>query len=61
MTRDGHPVLFHDDAIDRLCNGSGQLKDMTLEHIKTLDVDGYVHVCTCTHTYIPAVSRVDNN
>ncbi|XP_003388501.3 PREDICTED: glycerophosphodiester phosphodiesterase 1-like [Amphimedon queenslandica] len=58
MTRDGHPVLFHDDAIDRLCNGSGQLKDMTLEHIKTLDVDGHAKIPTL-HEAISAIKELE--
>ncbi|XP_003388488.1 PREDICTED: glycerophosphodiester phosphodiesterase 1-like [Amphimedon queenslandica] len=41
MTKDGHPVLFHDDETDELCNGSGQLKDMTMEDVKILDIKGY--------------------
>lgn len=40
MTKDGHPILFHDATIDRLCNGHGHLKDMTLEDIKTFDISG---------------------
>ena len=37
FTRDGHPVLLHDDTVDRTSNGSGRVEDLTLEHLKTLD------------------------
>ena len=37
MTRDGHLVLMHDERVDRTTNGTGLIKDLTLEEIKTLD------------------------
>jgi glycerophosphoryl diester phosphodiesterase len=36
-TRDGIPVLMHDNLIDRTTNGSGQLSDFNLEELKKLD------------------------
>ena len=38
FTKDGCPVLFHDDTVDRTSNGSGRVGDFTLEEIKSLDV-----------------------
>lgn len=37
FTKDGHPVLLHDDTVDRTSNGSGRVEDLTLEHLKTLE------------------------
>ncbi len=40
MTKDGHPVLLHDDTVDRTTNGSGLVSDMSLDEIKALEVGG---------------------
>ena len=37
MTRDGYLVLMHDERVDRTTNGTGLIKDLTLEEIKRLD------------------------
>ena len=36
LTKDGVPVLFHDDTVDRVTDGSGKLCDFTLEQLKSL-------------------------
>jgi len=38
-TKDGYWVLSHDTTIDRMTNGTGNIKDMTLEQIKSYYVD----------------------
>lgn len=40
MTRDGHVVVIHDDTVDRTTDGSGTVRDMTLDEILKLDA-GY--------------------
>lgn len=37
FTSDGYAVLLHDDTVDRTSNGTGNIADMTLEEVKTLD------------------------
>jgi len=37
LTKDGVPVVIHDDTVDRTTNGHGAVKAMTLEEIKQLD------------------------
>lgn len=37
LTRDGHPVLIHDDTVDRTTNGSGPVNSFLLRHLKELD------------------------
>ena len=37
FTKDGHPVLLHDDTVDRTSNGHGRVKDLTLEELRELD------------------------
>ncbi|MDH3214528.1 MAG: glycerophosphodiester phosphodiesterase [Myxococcales bacterium] len=37
LTRDGVPVLIHDDAVDRTTNGSGRVAAFALEELRRLD------------------------
>ncbi len=41
LTADGVPVLMHDPTIDRTTNGSGNVADLTLAEIKTLDAGSW--------------------
>jgi len=36
-TKDGALVVIHDDTVDRTTNGTGSVKDLTLEQIRQLD------------------------
>ncbi len=38
FTKDGHPVLVHDDTVDRTSDGYGKVEEMTLRALKELDV-----------------------
>lgn len=37
LTKDGNVVVIHDEAVDRTTDGSGLVKDFTLEELKRLD------------------------
>lgn len=37
ITSDGYLIVFHDDTVDRTTNGTGNVKEMTLEEIRGLD------------------------
>ncbi len=37
MTKDGIPVIIHDETIDRTTNGKGRICDLTLKEIKSFD------------------------
>jgi glycerophosphoryl diester phosphodiesterase len=37
LTKDGHPIVFHDDEVQRVTDGTGQVADLTLGELKTLD------------------------
>ncbi|KAL5463252.1 hypothetical protein EMCRGX_G032132 [Ephydatia muelleri] len=37
FTKDGYPVILHDDTVDRTSNGKGNISDMTLEEARKLD------------------------
>jgi glycerophosphoryl diester phosphodiesterase len=37
LTKDDHPVICHDETVDRTSNGRGLVKDLTLAEIQRLD------------------------
>lgn len=37
FTKDGQPVLLHNAMVDKTSDGSGNIKDMTLEEVRKLD------------------------
>ena len=37
LSKDGQVVVCHDEKVDRVSNGTGWVKDMTLEELKKLD------------------------
>ncbi len=41
MTKDGELIAMHDETLDRTTNGTGQVKDFTLEEIKQLDAGSW--------------------
>lgn len=41
MTKDGQLIAMHDETLDRTTNGSGKVKDYTLNEIKQLDAGSW--------------------
>jgi glycerophosphoryl diester phosphodiesterase len=41
LTRDGHPILFHDDCLERTTDGRGAVAATTLAQIRGLDAGGW--------------------
>ncbi len=41
MTTDGHPVVVHDDTVDRTTDGSGHVRTKTLAELKALDAGSW--------------------
>ena len=37
MTKDNQLVIIHDETVNRTCDGTGRVKDMTVEELKKLD------------------------
>lgn len=37
LSKDGHPVVFHDDTLERRTNGQGHVADMNLEELQSFD------------------------
>ncbi|MCA1057550.1 glycerophosphodiester phosphodiesterase [Rossellomorea aquimaris] len=43
LSKDGHIVVIHDETIDRTTNGTGYVKDMTWEQLRTYDAGSWFH------------------
>lgn len=41
LTQDGEVVVYHDWTVDRTTNGTGEIKDLTLEEIRKLDAGSW--------------------
>ncbi len=41
LSRDGIPVVIHNDTIDGTTNGTGKIRDYTVEELKRFDAGGY--------------------
>lgn len=41
LSKDGVPVLFHDQTLDRKTNGSGEVRDYTFEELRQLDAGSW--------------------
>lgn len=41
LTADGHPVIIHDETVDRTTNGSGAVEALTLDQIRALDAGSW--------------------
>ena len=41
LSRDRRPVVVHDDTLERTTNGTGAVKDFTLEELKKLDAGSW--------------------
>ncbi len=51
LTKDGEVVVIHDGTVDRTSNGSGKVKDMTLEELKALDFGGGERIPTLEEVF----------
>jgi len=40
LTKDGKLAVIHDDTVDRTTDGTGKVKDLTLEELQSLDAGG---------------------
>lgn len=48
LSADGHLIVMHDETVDRTTNGTGEIRTLTLEQIKTLDAGSGEPVPTLT-------------
>ncbi len=52
LTKDGVPVIIHDELVDRTTNGKGRVKEMTLDELRQLDAS-YIYAGQYGVTRIP--------
>lgn len=57
QTADGHPVVIHDETVDRTTNGSGLVRDMTLREVRGLDAGSWLGV-DFSGERVPTLSEV---
>jgi len=56
LTRDGHIVVCHDERVDRTTDGSGRIRDLSLDEIRrfrVVDADGHP-----TDEHLPTLSEL---
>ncbi len=57
ITRDGVPIVMHDERVDRTTNGVGSVNSLSLHQIKALDA-GYKFSPTYRGTRVPTLREV---
>ncbi|HEY9093360.1 MAG TPA: glycerophosphodiester phosphodiesterase family protein [Candidatus Cryosericum sp.] len=57
MTKDGELVVIHDETVDRTTDGTGWVKDLTLQQIRTLNVASRFPGSS-RHERVPTMSEV---
>ena len=51
LSADGEVIVFHDETVDRMTNGSGFVKDLSLEVLKKLKIHAQYHIPTLAETF----------
>ncbi|WP_337874057.1 glycerophosphodiester phosphodiesterase [Exiguobacterium sp.] len=46
LSKDGRLVVIHDETVNRTTDGTGWVKDMTLQELRQLKIDGYERIPT---------------
>ena len=57
ISKDGVPILLHDDTLDRTTNGTGIAVDFEYSHLKKLDAGQFFHNIK-TNNFIPTLADV---
>lgn len=57
-TKDGVPVLLHDSTVDRTTDGTGDIREMTLEEARRLDAGAKQHDGRYSGEPIPTLAEV---
>lgn len=59
VTKDGYWVIMHDDTVDRMTNGTGAIKDLTLAEIQALRIDSGPNVSSLSDSelVVPTVEQ----
>src|SRR5699024_890318 len=57
LTKDGHPVIIHDEKVNRTTTGKGFVKQHTLNEIKKLNAGSWFHH-RYAHLKIPTLEDI---
>lgn len=57
LSRDGVPVVIHDDTVDRTTNGRGPVTDLTYDELSRLDAGSWFSSCHASEP-VPGLSDV---
>ncbi|RXT14919.1 glycerophosphodiester phosphodiesterase [Ammoniphilus sp. CFH 90114] len=57
LSKDGHPVVIHDESLNRTTNGTGLVKHSTLKELKELSAGAWFHP-RYSHLRIPTLDEV---
>ena len=57
LTKDGYPVVIHDEKVNRTTNGRGLVKNLTLKELRKLSAGAWFHE-RYTHYKVPTLEEV---
>lgn len=59
VTKDGYWVIMHDDTVDRMTNGTGAIRDLTLAQIQSLRIDNGSNISSLSDSdlVVPTVEQ----
>lgn len=57
VTSDGELVVFHDDTVDRMTDGTGNVADLTLTQIKALKIDAGANIGKYPNLRVPTLNE----
>src|SRR5438270_6599949 len=58
MSRDGHIIVFHDNTVERLTNGTGNILDLDFAYLRSLDAAAHFSGGWPEPQHIPTLREV---
>lgn len=60
VLKDGSIVVFHDEDVERMTNGIGEIKNMNLDEVKSLNIDSGNNITSYINLRIPTLDEYLN-
>lgn len=57
VLKDGNMIIFHDSEVDRMTNGIGEIKNMSLDEVKSLKIDSGNNIKKYNNLKIPTLDE----
>ena len=51
MSRDGHPIVFHDHTVDKRTNGTGNILDLDLAYLRSLNAAAHFRKASLRYSF----------